>query len=687
MRKNEEFNWTKDCEDSFNKFKSILTSHNVLHYPDFTQPFLLTCDASKIACGSVLSQIRDGVDVPIAYHSQPFTKGESNKAPIEQELLAIYYAIKYFRPYIYGTCFKVRSDHKPLIYLFSLKDPASRLTRIRLELEEHDFDIEYIKGNTNVVADALSRVSIEELKQINAYVYAVTRSMTRKSREATNSGGTPAQIDNNARAQTTQTGVERIADPNVMAYEPLSTNISSKTHMKSYGVVDILERADTRTATLNVYKTQKAPKPLFTVLLPISSDTKTIQLGQALTCLDGMAEGHNIHEIVFSLCDPIFTYIAPDIFKTVANVYLKKTKILLISKPKLVTEEAEKQAIIKRFHEDPVFGGHPGQQRLHAKIASVYQWKHLRRDIANFVQNCTQCALNKPKRANIEPLCLTTTPQQPFDRVVIDTLGPLVTSNQGNTYALTAICDLTKYVITVPIPNKQASTIARALMNELVLVYGPMKSLLSDKGTEFLNSTITELCALLKIDKINSTPYHHQTVGSIERNHRSLNEYLRAYINDTQGDWEELLKFFTYCYNATPHSAFSFVYSPFELVFAKKPVDFASIVGNSIEPNYNVENFARESKFKLQIALNQAKELLIKSKLQAKKFYDRKMKQLNIKIGDKVVLNDFTKHKILDHMYKGPYTVLEDKNFNLILRNDANNKVIEMHKNNIKKYC
>lgn len=686
MRKTEEFNWTKECEDSFNKFKSILTSPNVLYYPDFTQPFVITCDASKIACGSVLSQIRNGIDVPIAYHSQPFTKGESNKAPIEQELLAIYYSIKYFRPYIYGTRFKVRSDHRPLIYLFSLKDPASRLTRIRIELEEHDFEIEYIRGETNVVADALSRVTINDLKQLNAYVYAITRSMTRASSNVTNSGSASAQIDENAQAQNALRGDERISDPNIMAYEPLETKSYLLPHMKSYGVVDILERADTRGATLNVYKTQKSLKPLFTVMLPISVDTKTIQLGKALERLDGLAEGHNIPQITFPLCDPLFVYVAPDVFKTVANSYLKNTKILLKSKPKTIYDEAEKQNILQRFHEDPIFGGHPGQQRLHAKIASAYQWKNLRKDVANFVQKCALCQINKPKRANIEPLCLTATPQQPFDRVVIDTLGPLVTSERENTYALTAVCDLTKYVVTVPIPNKQATTIAKALMNEIVLIYGPMKSILSDKGTEFLNSTVNELCSMLKIEKIHSTAYHHQTVGSIERNHRSLNEYLRAYINDAHGDWEELLKFFTYCYNATPHSAFNFAYSPFELVFAKKPVDFASIVGNSIEPIYNVDNFAKESKFKLQLALNQAKELLNKSKLQAKKYYDRKMKQLNIKVGDKVVLNDFTKHKILDPMYKGPYTILEDKNFNLLLKNDANNKIIEAHKNNVKKY-
>lgn len=68
--------------------------------------------------------------------------------------------------------------------MFSLKDPSSRLTPIRLDLEEHDFVIEHIKGKDNVVADALSRIHIDELKSIRCFVKQIlamqTRSMTRK---------------------------------------------------------------------------------------------------------------------------------------------------------------------------------------------------------------------------------------------------------------------------------------------------------------------------------------------------------------------------------------------------------------------------------------------------------------------------------------------------------------------------
>lgn len=183
-KKRVEFKWTQECENSFNLLKKILLSPEILQYPDFTRSFTVTVDASNFACGAVLSQDFDGRDLPICYISKSFKKGELNKPIIEKELLAIHFAVTTLRPYLYGRTFTVKSDHKPLIYLNNLKNPASKLPRVRLELEEYDFVVEYIKGGDNVAADALSRISIGDLKELYGNdefsVLAITRSMSRK---------------------------------------------------------------------------------------------------------------------------------------------------------------------------------------------------------------------------------------------------------------------------------------------------------------------------------------------------------------------------------------------------------------------------------------------------------------------------------------------------------------------------
>lgn len=674
-RKSSDFIWSNQSEQAFQFIKSTLLSPQILKYPDFTKVFTITTDASKVACGAILSQEYDGLDMPISYCSKAFTKGESNKSTIEQELLAIYYAIKNFRPYVYGTFFKIKCDHKPLVYLFSLKDPSSRLTRIRLELEEYDFHIEHIKGQNNVAADALSRITIEELKELNVFVHQVlpiTRSVTR------------AMQSGNIQNQSTPIVTN---EPQLKVYEPLNINKNKLPRIRTHGVREILQRVNNAPiATMNVYKSFKAQKPLISIELKFSTDLTSVHLGDTLSRLDELTVGNNIKQITLSLNDPIFDAIEISDFKTIGNACLKNTQILLTKTVINITDEDEKLRILTDFHNNPIFGGHPGQKRLLAKISAEFQWKGMRKDVAHFINNCHACKVNKPNNSNTEQLCLTPTPQRPFEIVIIDTVGPLFRSANNNTYVVTAICDLTKYVITIPVPNKEARTVAQAILDNIILIYGPMKKLLSDKGTEYINQTLSELCTLMQIQKVNSTAYHHETLGSIERNHRLLNEYLRTYLSESHLDWEQLLKYFTYCYNVSPHSSFDFNYTPFELIFSKKPPNFNSTFQGNVDPLYNIDNFAAETKYRLQLAFKHAKELLEKSKMNNKLIFDRKSNPLNIKIGDKVKILDFTRHKILDPIFKGPFTVLKDEGFNLILKNDNNNKTIEIHKNNVRKY-
>ena len=107
--------------------------------------------------GPILSQGKIGQDKPIAYASRTLNKAEQNYSTIEKELTSIVWACKHFRPYLLGRTFTIVKDHKPLTWMFSVKDPSSRLLRWRLLLEEYDYTIEYKAGKRYVNADALSR--------------------------------------------------------------------------------------------------------------------------------------------------------------------------------------------------------------------------------------------------------------------------------------------------------------------------------------------------------------------------------------------------------------------------------------------------------------------------------------------------------------------------------------------------
>lgn len=90
-------------------------------------------------------------------------QAERHYSTVEKELLSIVWAIKHFRPYVYGNEFLVCSDHKPLIYLFKITNSSDRLMRWRIQLEEYDFKVTYVPGKGNVVADGLSRIELCKL--------------------------------------------------------------------------------------------------------------------------------------------------------------------------------------------------------------------------------------------------------------------------------------------------------------------------------------------------------------------------------------------------------------------------------------------------------------------------------------------------------------------------------------------
>jgi RNase H-like domain found in reverse transcriptase len=108
----------------------------------------------------------------------------------ELELLAIVWSVRHFRPYLFGKHFTIKTDHRPLIYLFGLADPSSRLNKFRMFLQSYMYTVVYVKGKENGPADALSRIEIksEELNNLRrkieeSKVLVVTRLQEKLNKE------------------------------------------------------------------------------------------------------------------------------------------------------------------------------------------------------------------------------------------------------------------------------------------------------------------------------------------------------------------------------------------------------------------------------------------------------------------------------------------------------------------------
>ncbi|XP_046484824.1 uncharacterized protein [Neodiprion pinetum] len=159
--KNKKFEWNSNTQLAFEILRDKLCEAPILQYPDFSSQFVVTTDASGFAVGAILSQGKPGEDAPVAYASRVLNKHERNYSTTEKEMVAIVYAIKTFRPYLYGRQFTLLTDHRPLVWVNSTNDPTSRVMRWRERLKEFQYKIQYKAGKINTNADALSRNPVD----------------------------------------------------------------------------------------------------------------------------------------------------------------------------------------------------------------------------------------------------------------------------------------------------------------------------------------------------------------------------------------------------------------------------------------------------------------------------------------------------------------------------------------------
>jgi len=147
--------WTEEQQKAFNDIKKIISREVLLAYPNFNEEFVIHTDASHTQLGAVISQ--NGR--PIAFYSRKLNPAQTRYTTTERELLAIVETLKEFRNILLGQRIKVYTDHQNLTYK---NFNTERVMRWRLILEEFGPELIYIKGENNIVADALSRLDMQE---------------------------------------------------------------------------------------------------------------------------------------------------------------------------------------------------------------------------------------------------------------------------------------------------------------------------------------------------------------------------------------------------------------------------------------------------------------------------------------------------------------------------------------------
>ena len=161
LKKKQKWQWQAEQKESFDSLKKQLMTPPVLAHPDPAKPMEIHPDASAYGIGALLVQKDGEVERPLAYASRILCRSEENYSITEKECLALVWAVKKFRPFIWGQPIRVVTDHHALCWLFTKKDLAGRLARWSLQLQDYDLEVTHRSGRKHQDADCLSRSPVD----------------------------------------------------------------------------------------------------------------------------------------------------------------------------------------------------------------------------------------------------------------------------------------------------------------------------------------------------------------------------------------------------------------------------------------------------------------------------------------------------------------------------------------------
>ena len=205
-------------------------------------------------------------------------------------------------------------------------------------------------------------------------------------------------------------------------------------------------------------------------------------------------------------------------------------------------------------HHSSLTGGHFGVKKTYGALVRHWWWDGMYSDVSKFITNYPECAVvtggGPHHRAPLHPIPVS----RPFQIVGVDVLE-LPATDRGNKYVLVFQDFLTKWPFAFPRPDQKAKRIAELLVTEVVPVIGVPEALLSDRGTNLLSHLMLDVCRLLGIRKLNTTAYHPQCDGMVERFNRTLKTMLRKHAAKFGSQWDRYLPGVLWAYRNVPHNA------------------------------------------------------------------------------------------------------------------------------------
>ncbi len=303
--------------------------------------------------------------------------------------------------------------------------------------------------------------------------------------------------------------------------------------------------------------------------------------------------------------------------------------------------------------------GHLGGEKTLGMINKYFVWPGMSKDVFAHCRGCEQCQMKSryvPRKAPTVDRPLLT---EPFESVAFDLVGPLPKGKGGCMYLLTYVCMATRWPEAIPLRAITARSVAEGLWNIFARTSIP-EIILTDQGSQFCSRLVKELCELVQIQKVRTSPYHPQTNGCIERMHSTFKSVLGKCIEEKK-DWVAQVPFVLFVLRQMPHSDLGF--SPFDLVYGfrvRTPLYamYHGIYKCRVE-DLNVCEWVEGMAERLQLLKDCAALNMAKSKEKRKIQMDKGCKLREFKEGEKVLYRIPGLCSKLSDSWEGPYVVGE----------------------------
>ena len=228
--------------------------------------------------------------------------------------------------------------------------------------------------------------------------------------------------------------------------------------------------------------------------------------------------------------------------------------------------ERLKRTCIKIFHEGL---GHAGATRAVNTMALHYYGENMKEELGVHCRTCISCKLRQAyyRRPKV-PTMEYPEVKEPMERLHIDLVVDLPETDNGNKHILVCKDSKSKFVWLFPLADKEAESVAQALVKGVYNAFGVPKMVVSDRGREFRNQLDTKLAELYRIHRVCTTPQNPRSNGLVENMNKTLKDQLHHYINARQSDWDVFLTTVQLMYNSTVNAATG--YTPFYMMFGRE---------------------------------------------------------------------------------------------------------------------